>query len=70
MRDGDRISIYPRFETFDITPLLRVRPQPLRALALTGSSYSSGQHVTFIARNRNLAAIAGADAEAGSQGGA
>ena len=29
LRDGDRVSVYPRFETFDITPLLRVRPQPL-----------------------------------------
>jgi hypothetical protein len=26
----DRISVYPMFESFDITPLLRVRPQPLR----------------------------------------
>lgn len=30
LRDGDRISVYPRFETFDITPLLRVREKPLR----------------------------------------
>ena len=26
VRDGDRVSVYPRFETFDIAPLLRVRP--------------------------------------------
>lgn len=30
VRDGDRISIYPVFESIDVTPLVRVRPQPLR----------------------------------------
>jgi uncharacterized protein len=30
MRDGDRISVYPMFESVDITPALRVRPKPLR----------------------------------------
>ena len=30
VRDGDLISVYPMFEALDITPLLRVRPQPLR----------------------------------------
>src|SRR3954452_2072869 len=29
-RDGDRVSVYPMFESLDITPLVRVRPQPLR----------------------------------------
>jgi uncharacterized protein with PIN domain len=28
--DGDRISVYPVFEAFDISPVLRVRPQALR----------------------------------------
>jgi uncharacterized protein with PIN domain len=28
--DGDRISVYPVFESFDVSPLVRVRPQPLR----------------------------------------
>jgi hypothetical protein len=28
--DGDRISAYPVFESFDIKPLVRLRPQPLR----------------------------------------
>jgi len=32
LRDGDRISVYPVFEAIDITPLLRVRPQPLREI--------------------------------------
>jgi hypothetical protein len=30
VRDGDRISVYPVFESLDITPILRVRPEPLR----------------------------------------
>jgi len=30
VQDGDRISVYPVFESVDITPLLRLRPQPLR----------------------------------------
>jgi uncharacterized protein with PIN domain len=30
VQDGDRISVYPVFESVDITPLVRVRPQPLR----------------------------------------
>jgi uncharacterized protein len=28
--DGDRISVYPMFERLDVTPLLRLRPLPLR----------------------------------------
>ncbi len=30
MQDGDRVSVYPVFEGFDVTPLLRLRPRPLR----------------------------------------
>ncbi len=30
VRDGDRISVYPVFESIDISPLVRVRPHPLR----------------------------------------
>src|SRR5512136_1863572 len=29
-RDGDRIAVYPVFESLDVTPLIRLRPQPLR----------------------------------------
>ena len=28
--DGDRISIYPVFESLDVSPLIRLRPEPLR----------------------------------------
>ncbi len=30
LRDGDRLSIYPVFESFDISPLVRLRENPLR----------------------------------------
>jgi len=30
VQDRDCISVYPMFEAFDIAPLVRVRPQPLR----------------------------------------
>lgn len=30
VQDGDRIAVYPQFERLDITPLTRLRPQPLR----------------------------------------
>lgn len=29
--DGDRISVYPVFESVDISPVIRLRPRPLRA---------------------------------------
>jgi uncharacterized protein with PIN domain len=33
VQDGDRISVYPVFEGLDITPLVRLRPAPLRTPA-------------------------------------
>ena len=30
LRDGDRVSVYPVFESFDIAGLARLRPEPLR----------------------------------------
>lgn len=33
LRDGDRISVYPVFESLDITPVIRLRPEPLRKSA-------------------------------------
>jgi uncharacterized protein len=32
VRDGDHISVYPMFESFDVSGLVRVRPQPLREM--------------------------------------
>lgn len=30
VRDADRIAVYPVFESFDVGPLVRLRPEPLR----------------------------------------
>ncbi len=30
--DGDRVSVYPVFESIDIQPLVRLRPEPLRVI--------------------------------------
>ncbi len=30
LQDGDQVSVYPVFESVDITPLIRLRPEPLR----------------------------------------
>ena len=30
LRDGDQVSVYPVFESLDITPVIRLRPRPLR----------------------------------------
>lgn len=32
VRDGDRIAVYPVFESLDVTPELKVRPAPLRVV--------------------------------------
>lgn len=32
VRDGDRISVYPAFQSLEVSPLLRLRPQPLREI--------------------------------------
>ena len=33
LKDGDRVAVYPVFESFDITQLQRLRPKPLRNTA-------------------------------------
>ena len=33
VQDGDRLSIYPVFESLDVSPLVRLRPAPLRSPA-------------------------------------
>lgn len=30
LRDGDRVSVYPMFESLDVGPVVRLRPKPLR----------------------------------------
>lgn len=39
VREGDRVAVYPKFETFDITPLLRVREQPLRDVRFVADAH-------------------------------
>ena len=39
---GDRVSVYPRFETFDLTPLLRVRDSPLRVTRFIADAHLGG----------------------------
>lgn len=40
--DGDRIAVYPRFETFDVSPLLRVRDAPLRDPRFVADAHLGG----------------------------
>ena len=39
LQPGDRISVYPVFESMDVTPLLRLRPKPLRALRFIADAH-------------------------------
>ena len=40
--DGDRVAVYPKFESFDVTPLLRVRERPLRSLRFIADAHLGG----------------------------
>ncbi|MGO9446005.1 MAG: Mut7-C RNAse domain-containing protein [Thiobacillaceae bacterium] len=42
IQDGDRVSVYPRFEALDITPLLRVRDFPLRETHFLADAHLGG----------------------------
>ena len=42
LRDGDRLSVYPKFETFDIRSLLRVRERPQRSLRFVADAHLGG----------------------------
>lgn len=39
LADGDRVSLYPLFEAFDVTPLLRLRPRPLRRVRFVADAH-------------------------------
>lgn len=39
LREGDRVAVYPKFEAFDITPLLKLRPTPLRRLRFVADAH-------------------------------
>ena len=40
--DGDRVAVYPMFEAFDITPLLRLRERPLRSCRFVADAHLGG----------------------------
>jgi uncharacterized protein with PIN domain len=72
LRDGARVSVYPVFEAFDIGPLARVRPAPLREVrfVLDGHLGRLARHLRMLgldarwradARDEELAAIAAAE---------
>ena len=42
LREGDRVAVYPKFEAFDITPLLRVREHPLRVTRFVADAHLGG----------------------------
>jgi uncharacterized protein with PIN domain len=39
LRDGDRVSVYPVFESIDISPVLRLRPKPLREIRFLADTH-------------------------------
>ena len=42
LRDGDRVAVYPMCEALDVTPLLRVREQPLRTTRFVADAHLGG----------------------------
>jgi uncharacterized protein with PIN domain len=40
--EGDRVAVYPTFETFDVSPLLQVRDTPLRRLRFVADAHLGG----------------------------
>lgn len=42
LRQNDRVSVYPTFEAFDISPLLRLRPDPLRVTRFLADAHLGG----------------------------
>jgi uncharacterized protein with PIN domain len=50
LRAGDRVSVYPKFEALDVTPLLRLRPQPLRV-----TRFIADAHLGALARLLRMA---------------
>jgi hypothetical protein len=42
LAEGDRVAVYPRFEALDVTPLLRVREEPMRELRFIADAHLGG----------------------------
>jgi uncharacterized protein with PIN domain len=50
LRGGERVAVYPMFESLDISPLLRLRPMPLRS-----PRFVADGHLGKLARNLRMA---------------
>ncbi|MFP5391779.1 MAG: Mut7-C RNAse domain-containing protein [Gammaproteobacteria bacterium] len=42
LQEGDRVAVYPKFEAFDISSLLRVRERPQRSLRFVADAHLGG----------------------------
>src|SRR3990170_2768129 len=42
LQQGDRVAGFPKFETLDVTPLLRVRDHPLRVIRFVADVHLGG----------------------------
>ncbi len=42
LAEGDRVAVYPKFERLDISPLLKVREQPLRITRFVADAHLGG----------------------------
>jgi uncharacterized protein with PIN domain len=42
LREGDQVSVYPKFESFDVSSLLRVREHPLRVNRFVADAHLGG----------------------------
>ncbi|MET0980461.1 MAG: Mut7-C RNAse domain-containing protein [Telluria sp.] len=42
LAEGDRVAVYPTFETFDVSPLLQLRDKPLRRLRFVADAHLGG----------------------------
>ncbi|MDB5841332.1 MAG: hypothetical protein JWQ23_3284 [Herminiimonas sp.] len=42
LKDGDRVAVYPKFEAFDISSLLKVRERPLRVMRFVADAHLGG----------------------------
>ena len=42
LREDDRVAVYPKFEAFDVTPLLRLREQTLRTMRFIADAHLGG----------------------------
>ena len=42
LAEGDRVAVYPAFEAFDVTPLLRLRERPLRSIRFVADAHLGG----------------------------